>query len=153
MSLSSKAIDRLFERLELTYGAEWLRKWEGSPIADVKSLWAHELGYYENSLEAVAWAIENLPERCPNAIEFRNLCHSAPSTETPRLPEPKVSPESILVEVAKLGDLKKKVLSSADSAHDGRAWARRILGRYEAGNRITPCTLRFAREALGQVGK
>ncbi len=27
----------------------------------------------------VAWALENLPERCPNVIEFRNLCRQAPA--------------------------------------------------------------------------
>lgn len=153
MSLPSKAVDRLFERLELTYGSAWFRKWEGSPISDVKSLWAHELAFYEKDLESIAWALENLPETCPNAIEFRNLCRAAPRPEVPRLPEPKANPERILAEAAKLGELKNKVLSSADSAHDSRAWARRILGKHEAGNRITPCTLRLAREALGLAGK
>ena len=149
MSMPHKAIDRLFDRLELTYGAEWLRKWENSPIADVKSMWSHELSHYANNLDAVAWALENLPEKCPNVIEFRNLCRSAPAPEAPRLPEPKADPERIAVELTKLGEIKKKVLSSPISAGDGRDWARRILGRFESGLKTNACTLRFARGALG----
>lgn len=71
MSMPIKAIDRLFDRLGLTYGSAWSRKWEGMPINEVKSLWAHELAYYANHLDAVAWALENLPENCPNVVEFK----------------------------------------------------------------------------------
>jgi hypothetical protein len=31
---------------------------------------------------------------------------------------------------------------------DHKAWARRIIGRFDAGDRVNPTTLRFAREAL-----
>jgi hypothetical protein len=149
MSLSIAAIDRLFERLELSYGGEWVRKWEKSPIEDVKSMWAHELSHYANNLQAIAWALENLPERCPNVIEFRNLCRNAPAPEAPRLPEPKAAPARVAAELSKLGEIKKKVLSSPAGVGDGREWARRIMGRYEAGEKLNICTLRFAREALG----
>ena len=43
MSLPTKAIDRLFERLMLTYGNEWTMKFEGIDMNSVKSMWAHEL--------------------------------------------------------------------------------------------------------------
>lgn len=150
MSLPPKAIDRLFERLELTYGMDWIRKWENSPIADVKSLWAHELAHYENNLHALAWALENLPEKCVNVVVFRNLCRSAPAPEAQRLPEPKADPERVAAELSKLGEIKKKVLLSPVGVGDGREWARRIMGRFDAGQKITACTLRFAREAIGQ---
>ncbi len=152
MSMSIKAIDRLFERLELTYGIEWVRKWEKSPDAEVKSLWAHELSHYANNLHAVAWALENLPEKCPNVIEFRNLCRNAPAQEEPRLPEPKADPERVAAELSKLGEIKKKVLSSPVGVGDGREWARRIMGRYETGEKLNTCTLRFAREAMSSKG-
>lgn len=148
MSLPTKAIDRLFERLAATYGASWSRQWADVPLSDVKTAWAHELSGYgsENGLKAVAWALENLPERVPNVIEFRAICRRAPAPELPRLPEPKADHQRLAVELAKLGDIRAKVVSESKADH--KAWARRIVARYEAGDRINPTSLRFAREAL-----
>lgn len=148
MSMPIKAIDRLFDRLGLTYGSAWSRKWDGMPINEVKSLWAHELAYYANHLDAVAWALENLPENCPNVVEFKNICRKAPEPEKPRLPEPKANPERLAAELSKLSEIKKKVLSTPVAATDGRDWARRIIARHNAGEKLNACTLRFAKEAL-----
>lgn len=148
MSMPIKAVDRLFDRLGLTYGSAWLRKWDGMPINEVKSLWSHELAYYANHLDAVAWALENLPENCPNVVEFRNLCRKAPEVQKPRLPEPKANPERLAAELSKLMQIKKKVLSAPAEATDGRDWARRIIARQVAGEKIVATSLRFAKEAL-----
>lgn len=145
MSLPVKAIDRLFERLAATYGAQWTRQWADVPVTDVKTAWAHELDGYENNLGAIAWALENLPERCPNVIEFRNICRRAPMPQAPRLPEPKADPERVQRELSRLGDVRKKVLSTAV---DHKAWAKRIIARKDAGEVINPTSLRFAQEAL-----
>lgn len=145
MSLQTKAIDRLFERLAATYGAAWTRMWGDVPMVDVKASWAHELAGFENSLESVAWALENLPERCPNVIEFRNLCRRAPAPELPRLPDPKADPERLRAELGKLADVRKAVLSTSV---DYKGWAKAILGRFNAGEKVNPCALRFAQEAL-----
>lgn len=147
MSLPTKAIDRLFERLSATYGAAWTRQWADVPINDLKAAWAHELAGFAGNLEALAWALENLPERCPNVIEFRNLCRRAPAPELPRLPEPKADPERLKLELSKLGAVRAKAVAGAGLV-DHKAWARRIMGRFDAGDRINPTTLRFAREAL-----
>lgn len=149
MSLPNKAVDRLFDRLELTYGASWVRKWENSPIADVKSLWAHELAYYASNLDALAWALENLPETCPNVIEFRNLCRSAPRIEAPRIVEPKADPARLAAELAKLSEVRAAVKSAPMGSSNGREWARRIMGRFNGGEKLNAVTLRFAKEALG----
>lgn len=148
MSLQTKAVDRLFERMAATYGAAWVRQWADVPPSDVKTAWAHELSGYasETGLKAVAWALENLPDRVPNAIQFRNLCRLAPATEAPRLPEPKADPQRLAAELAKLGNIRAKVVS--ESRVDHKAWAKRIIARHDAGDRINPTTLRFAREAL-----
>lgn len=145
MSLPTKAIDRLFERLAATYGAQWSRQWADVPMNDVKTAWAHELAGYAGSLQSVAWALENLPERCPNVIEFRNLCRRAPQPETPRLPEPTADPERVQRELSRLGDVRKKVMSTSVNH---RSWAHRIIALNDAGERISPTSLRFAREAL-----
>lgn len=153
MTLPIKAIDRLFERLGATYGAAWTRQWVDIPINDVKTAWAHELQGYASNLQPIAWALENLPERCPNVIEFRNLCRHAPAPEVPRLPEPKVDPERLKQELAKLSSIRASV---APGSNDGREWARRIIDRLEAGERINPATLKCAKDALRmtrQVGE
>lgn len=145
MSLPIKAIDRLFERLGATYGSAWTRQWADIPISDAKSAWAHELAGFDGQLEALAWALENLPEKCPNLIEFRNLSRRAPAPEMPKLPEPKADPERLRKELARLSEIKMKTLSAK---LDHKEWARRIIARHDAGDNLNPTTLRFAKEAL-----
>lgn len=145
MSLPVQALDRLFARLAATYGAAWERSLGSTPLADVKTAWSHELSGFAGSLNRIAWALENLPPKCPNVIEFKALCRQAPAPEAPRLPEPKADPERVKAELAKLAPVRQAV---ATSQRDGREWARRIVARQEAGDRIRPITLRFAKEAL-----
>ncbi|GAA4401171.1 hypothetical protein [Quisquiliibacterium transsilvanicum] len=147
MSLSIKAIDRLFERLAATYGAGWTRQWADVPMADVKTAWAHELATFANSLHRIAWALENLPPKCPNVIEFKALCRLAPAPDVPMLPMPKADPERVKAELAKLGHV-PGVKRQAPSGIDHKAWARRIVARHDAGEKLSPTTVRFAREAL-----
>lgn len=149
MSLPVKAIDRLFERLALTYGAAWVRQWEGLNLNDIKAMWAHELAGYASRLDAIAWALENLPPKCPNVIEFKHLCRQAPAPEAPRLPEPKADPERVKAELAKLGHKPPSERASGPVTVDHKAWAKRIIARHEQGEKIRPISLRFAREALG----
>jgi hypothetical protein len=151
MSLSTQAIDRLFTRLGATYGAQWDKALGSAPLGDVKTLWAHELSAYAGSLHRIAWALENLPPRCPNVIEFKQLCRQAPAPEAPALPEPKADPERLKRELAKLSDM-KATITATPSKVDHKAWAKRILARYTAGERINPTSLRFAREALRSEG-
>ena len=146
MSLPTKAIDRLFERLAASYGAQWTRQWQDVPMSDVKTSWSHELDVMTVSLHRVAWALENLPPKCPNVIEFKNLCRQAPAPEIPRLPEPKADPERVKAELSKLGDLRAKAASGSLTDHE--AWAKRLIAREKAGEVLNPTVSRFAREAL-----
>lgn len=147
MSLPNKAIDRLFERLAASYGAGWTRQWADVPMIDVKTAWSYELAGYATNLDAVAWALDNLPEYCPNAIQFRGLCRAAPAPASLRLPEPKADPARLRSELAKLGHVR----ATAAQPHqvDNRAWARRIVERHGAGDAVGFAALRVAREALG----
>lgn len=144
MSLPLQAIERLFSRLSATYGKEFAGKFEGVDPGAVKASWAHELSGFANKLECVAWALENLPERAPNAIQFRNLCNASPVTEKPRLEAPKANPERVAAELAKLGPLVKKSTQQIDM----KDWARRLKARDEAGERLKPIQIRFYKEAL-----
>lgn len=143
MSLPIAVIDRLFDRLASTYGAQWTRMWGGIPVNEMKIVWADGLGGYAGHLKTIAWALENLPERCPNLIEFRNLCRQAPAPDVPLLPEPKADPQRVATELAKLRS------NTDDHRSDPKDWARRIIARHDAGEHVRSINLRFARDALG----
>lgn len=146
MSLSLKATDHLFDRLIATYGRDFFARWEGLEHTAIKSSWSYELAGFSDNLLAIAWALENLPARPPNVIEFRALCRAAPAPEVPRLPEPKADPARLAAELEKLGSLKTTIAAAARA--DEKDWARRILTRKADGANISPTTLSMAETAL-----
>lgn len=142
-----KAIDRLFHRLSATYGADWDRSLGQTPIADAKTVWAHELSVFKGNLHRVAWALENLPDRCPNVIAFKSLCKLAPSPEVPALPEPKADPVRMAEELAKLAPLRQRTTEHARVDH--KAWAKTLQARHAAGERLNMNQVRCYQLALG----
>ena len=145
MSLPLPVIDRLFARLNATYGRDFMGRYEGLDSAAVKTSWGHELGGYEKNLKPLAWALENLPERCPNVIEFRALCRRAPASELPALPEPKADKARVAAELAKLVPIKAMSASPVDY----KAWAKRLQERHAAGDQLNANQVRCYRFALG----
>ena len=147
MSLPVEAVDRIFRTLAATYGAEWDRMYANTPLSDAKTIWLDTLSAFDGPrMVYIAWALKNLPERCPNPIQFRNLCRQAPAIEEAALPSPPADPERIKAELAKLAPARQ---AAAATRIDRKDWARIIVARHEAGERIRPISLRFAREALG----
>jgi hypothetical protein len=144
VSLPTRVIDRLFERLAGTYMAQWSRQFDHVPVADAKTAWAHELAGFGRNLEAVAWALENLPPKPPNAIEFKLLCRSAPTPKPQALPEPPSDPARIAAELAKLGEMKR----APPMTQDARAWAKVLRARDESGEKLSPTVRLFYRQAL-----
>lgn len=143
MSLSIKAVDRLFTRLLATYGSDFTARYKGIPEGDIKAVWAHELSWYENNMQALAWALENLPERAPNVIEFRNLARKAPAPEVPRLPEPIADKARVDAELAKL-----RPIIAQQPAFSHKEWAYRFINRAKAGDRVRDLYLKWAHEAV-----
>jgi len=143
MSLPNKVIDRIFERMVATYGAGWTRMWADVPMADVRVVWAHELAAFCGCTHRIAWAMENLPQRCPNAIEFKALCRQAPTQPAPQLPEPQAAPERVQAELSKLAFV------AAAQRQDPKAWAHRIISLHAAGQPVSIASLRCARDAIG----
>jgi hypothetical protein len=76
------------------------------------------------------WALQNLPDRVPNAMEFRNLCRHAPALKVEALPEPKADPARVEAELKKLAPLRATVSASRV---DDKAWAKRLQDRDKAG--------------------
>lgn len=86
MSLPDAWVDRIFEKLTLVYGHQFLSRWDGMPIADVKASWAQELSRFQQNPGALAYAMENLPaHKAPSVLEFRALCNSqhSPARQEP----------------------------------------------------------------------
>lgn len=143
MSFPTAWIDRIFEKLSLRYGREFLGKWEGMPIADVKTDWCDVLAGMAGHPEAIGWALDNLPDmRAPTAQEFRAICRRAPLPDVPRLEAPRALPARIAAELAKLAPI-----VGADPV-DQKDWARSLQARDQAGERLKPIQIRFYKEAL-----
>lgn len=132
-SLPVAAVERTLERLTVTYGRRFTDQYAGVDSGAVKSSWAYELSGFAQRLDAIAWALENLPEKAPNVIEFRNLCRAAPQQAVQRLPAPPPDPQRVAAELAKLGQQREAVAK-------GRAWygfegylrlAERVKGGYQ----------------------
>ena len=150
MSLSAQATERIFARLTGTYGRDFASRYEGSDPNTVRSIWAHELEGFSNDLPSIAWALEHLPERAPNAIEFKALCRRAPQAEQPRLEAPKADLARVNAELAKLAPMLQPTRDRLrkHEGRDYRAWARAIVERKKAGDPITPTQYAMALEAL-----
>lgn len=143
MSLPLPVIERLFDRLAATYGNQFLNNWAAGDINKIKSLWAHELGGYENNLKAIGYALENLPEHVPNLIAFRNLCRMAPEAEVLRIESKQADP----VIAKMIADGLREKITIAQPI-DRLQWARNILLDSKGGLRRTPTVVQMARNAL-----
>lgn len=140
-------VDRLFGRLAVRYGAQWLRMWEGLDMASVKADWAEELAglHAPEKLFRLKYALEYLPAAFPpNAREFRDLCRQAPMQEPLlQLPAPTEDMRDRLV------DLRDRLHGLGSGPKDPRAWAHRLIERHESGAHIaTPTAIAMARCAL-----
>jgi hypothetical protein len=139
--LPTKVIDKLFLRLSNAYGSQWSSLWKDNDITEVKDLWAEELSFFADHLEAFVWALDHLPDRPPNLIQFKKLLMDAPlANRVQALEFTAVTP--MPPAIAKIF---KKALTPSQ---DPKAWAKRILKRYENGEKPSNISVRFAKEAL-----
>ena len=142
MSLPTAWVDKIFTKLTLVYGRDFLSRWEGIAIADVKTDWAHELSGFENWPEGIAHALQHLPStKTPTVYEFRDLAHKCERAKHIELPSPKADPAIVA--------MVKQKLSAPVKAVGRLDWATRIIERNEQGAKISPTVLRMAKDALG----
>lgn len=142
-----EVVNRLFSRLADTYGDDWYRSLGQTLVPAAKSAWMHELSIFENSLDRLAWALENLPERVPNCIVFKNLCRLAPVKEVQALPEPAADPVRMAAELQKLGYIKTEHRAATPTT--AKDWAHRLKVRHEAGEILNFNQVRCYTTALG----
>lgn len=146
----TNVVEYVFKRLAATYGAAWDRSLGQAPIADVMTVWGYQLQQFTQSTAAkkmVMWALDNLPDRCPNVIEFKALCRRAPVAEPLALSEPKADPARVAAELAKLAPLRSR--AESHSPVDHKAWAKRLQARHQAGEKLNLNQVRCYRNALG----
>ena len=139
-----ESIDWLFTRLAGNYGQQWTRQWEGTPMSDVKSAWGFELMGYAGHPSAIKYALDNLPERCPNVIMFRNLCRAAPKPDVPRIEPPKADP-AIVAQV--LAGLTKPTRNP----NGMKEWAHRMKERHIDGARLNRYQIQCYKAALREI--
>ena len=147
MSMPIAWVDVIFTKLTLVYGRDFIGRWEGLEISDVKTDWGHELSGFEGWPESIAHALATLPlGKPPTVLEFRDLARKAPRKALVELPGPPADPAKVAAELAKLASLTARKKDS--TGRDEKAWAKRLMARHEAGDVLKPIQLRFAREAL-----
>lgn len=158
MSLPLPWVDRIFQKLTLAYGREFVARWEavGLSIADVKTDWCEELAGFASHPEAIAYALDNLPpDRPPTVGQFKALCRSAPPPPVKALPPPPpANPSRVAAELAKLKELYQP--NEAKKAGPDLSWAHRIVRRvidYRVGHTDieppSPYAQRCAYQVLG----
>lgn len=144
MDSTASNIDMLFRTLAVAYGAAWDRSLGVAPLADVKTYWGGQLEGF--TVADIRYALDHLPPKCLNVFEFRSLCRAAPRKETLRIEEPKADPAVIAGELERQLGVRQAI---ASSFHDPKEWAKTLVRRSEAGERIRPISLKFAQQALG----
>lgn len=149
MPLPFRAVERLFDRLALTYGAEWSGKWRDVDEVALKSMWAHEFSQFEDRLPAIGWALENLPPKCPNLIEFKLLCRQAPREMLVQLDAPKADRSIVDAEMAKIAATAIRSSSNPEQRGDPLAWAKRLKARHDGGEKLGHYQIFCYRKALG----
>lgn len=149
--ISHRAIDRLFERLSASYGSAFTRMWADVPVTDVKTAWAHELAMFANNLNAIGWALENLPDRCPNLIEFKSLCKQAPRPSTLALDEPKAPADVVDKELAKMAAEAFRAPRDDNGTVDHKRWAYKLKARHDKGEVLGLIQVRMYKAALDEL--
>lgn len=145
------AVDAALARLARVYGAEFAAKYGTQTPETIRATWALELGAFTHRLDAIAWASNHLPERCPNPIQFRKLCYDAPAPQQiAMLPSTEPTRAPTQAELDRLHALGDEIRRGEFFARPSRRWAHRLLERADAGEQVHPLSLRLAAEALGR---
>jgi len=141
MSLPIEWVEKLFTKLTMNYGVEFLNRYKGIPIMDVKTDWSDELSGFDGV--QISYALGVLPDRAPTAQQFKNICLLAPASKAARIEPPKADPA--------IAKMVMERLAVAPAVHAGRLdWAKAIMRDHIGGLRRTPTVVAMARRALGE---
>ena len=129
MSLPADLVDSIFARLSVRYGAAFIGQWPDADPAALKADWGRALAGFAQQPEAIAYALDNLPDTPINVGQFRAIARRTPPKVLMRLPEPPADPARLRAELAKLAALTARKRDS--TGRDEKAWAKRLqeIGR------------------------
>jgi len=146
MSLSDQVIDVVFHKLSVVYGRDFIARWEGLDLADVKADWAHELDGFDEWPEAIAHALRTLPPgKPPTVLEFRELARKAPRKQPLALPEPAADP-------MRVSEALQKLSAPAPAVSPYTDWIRRGLARIERGEPMSKTVRKIIEDAARAKG-
>ena len=91
MNSSESLVELIFTKCSMVYGRDFLSRWEGLDLDEVKADWVRELGGLLNNPQAIRHGLTNLPDKPPNVLQFRALCVNRPD-EFKALPAPTATP-------------------------------------------------------------
>lgn len=147
-SLPDRVMARLWTAMRGNYGARWDRMFPVPPvppgvdagqhalesIKSVQGIWAEKLARFGSNLDAIAYALDNLPTDPPNLPEFVALCNRRPDAPSAALPSPAPDLAKAAQVIAQCRDIFKprgdhldtlRELAESD-AHDGTFRGRRV---------------------------
>ena len=106
-----KVVERVFQKLLLSFGNQLLAKWQGIDMNAVYEDWADALT--EFSLGAINHGIESAKnlQHPPSQGEFKELCR-AYKPSMPAMLEHKLTPEQIERNRARIADIAKNLAAS-----------------------------------------
>lgn len=91
----------IFSKLSLTYGREFLGRYEGQDLDAVKADWADKLAGLQHRPDAIKYALDAQSPKAPNVIEFKDACNRAPVRALLALAPPQANPDVIERAIAK----------------------------------------------------
>lgn len=147
MSLPHLWIERIFSKLTLAYGRDFLGRWTGIPIAEVKTDWSECLKGFADQPQAIAFALANLPDsKPPTAQEFRALCRQSPQIPSALLTASKADYTVVAEQLAKMG--KTVGAKVEDTNRDHKRWAKLLKARHDKGEKLSLVQIKSYRIAL-----
>lgn len=154
-SLPETWVERIWSTMRATYGAAFDRQWqcpEGEDperhVATLKAHWGRELSRYQQNPDAIRYALENLPPRPPNLIEFKAACNRRPDQAVPQLPAPKPDPQRVASALAPLADIKAKA-----GTYNPREWAHSLHEQIQAGRKVSPAIRAMVADVMRVEGR
>ena len=75
-----EGIDYIFSRMAATYGASFMRHWDGVDPQVVRSVWKSDVGIYLQSRASMDYALAHMHQDFPpSSIAFKNQCLAGPA--------------------------------------------------------------------------